>query len=207
MKVVGYVRVSTEEQGRSGFGLKAQRAAIGDECERRGWTLLGIEEDIASGRSRKRRPGLERAVQSCRTREAEGVVAAKLDRLSRSLLDFASLLDEARRGEWTVVALDQGFDLATPNGRAMAGMLAVFAEWEREIIGERTSAGLAAKRAQGWRHPNPRVPDEVRARVLELHQRGYSGRAIAERLNTDRIPALGQRWHHTTVRRLLRTVV
>lgn len=157
MKVVGYVRVSTEEQGRSGLGLKAQRNAIREECARRGWELVGIEEDVASDRSRKRRPGLARAVAACAAGTAEGLVAAKLDRLSRSLLDFAALLDDARRGGWTVVALDQGFDLSTPNGRAMAGMLAVFAQWERELIGERTSAALAAKRADGWEHPNPRV--------------------------------------------------
>lgn len=203
MNVVGYVRVSTEEQGRSGLGLEAQRAAIESECERRGWTLVRIEQDVASGRSRKRRPGLERAVHACRRHEAAGVVAAKLDRLSRSLLDFAALLDEARRGGWTVVALDQGFDLATPNGRAMAGMLAVFAQWERELIGERTSAALAAKRAQGWQHPNPRVPGDVRERVLVLHRQGLSGRAIADRLNAEGVPALGQRWHLRTVQRVL----
>jgi DNA invertase Pin-like site-specific DNA recombinase len=205
VKVVGYVRVSTDEQGRSGLGLKAQRAAIDAECERRGWELLGIEQDVASGRSRKRRPGLERAVAACRRGDAQAIVAAKLDRLSRSVVDAGQLLDAAQRGGWNVVALDFGLDLSTPQGRLVANVLASVGQWEREAIGERTRAALAAKRAEGWRHPNPRVPDDVRARVAELHRRGLSGRAIADRLNADRVPALGSRWHLRTIQRLLHT--
>lgn len=203
MNAVGYVRVSTEEQGRSGLGLKAQRAAIGDECERRSWTLLAIEEDVASGRSRKRRPGLERAVAACRAGEAKAVVCAKLDRLARSV-DFAQLVDESKQQGWHVVVLDPAIDLTTPNGRLVAGVLAQVAQWEREIIGQRIAEALDAKRAEGWEHPNPRVPDEVRAHVLDLHRQGMSGRAITERLNAEGVPSIGERWHLRTVQRLLK---
>lgn len=73
------------------------------------------------------------------------------------------------------------------------------AQWEREVIGERTRAGLAEKRADGWR-PAASTADEERERVLELHRRGLSGRAITARLNAEG----GKRWHLTTVQRLVR---
>ena len=94
-KVIGYVRVSTEEQSVSGAGLEAQRVAIQAECARRGWELAGVEKDVLSGKSLK--PGLQAALESCRSGEVGGIVVAKLDRLSRSLVDFANLLEGRRR--------------------------------------------------------------------------------------------------------------
>ena len=73
--VIGYVRVSTSEQGLTGYGLDAQRSAITGECERRGWTLLRIESDVASGASTRRRPGLAQALLSCDAGEAGALVA------------------------------------------------------------------------------------------------------------------------------------
>ena len=143
MQVIGYVRVSTDEQGVSGIGLEAQRRAIRVECKNRGWKLLRIEEDVASGKSTNGRPGLERALAGCAAGEAQGLVAAKLDRITRSLLDFAKLVQEAQRRGYDLVVIEQGFDLSTSHGRAMAGMLAVFAEFERELISDRITAALA----------------------------------------------------------------
>ncbi len=203
MRVVGYTRVSTEEQGRSGLGLAAQRTAIEQECGRRGWELLTVEQDVASGRSRRRRPGLARAVAICRAGEAGAVVCAKLDRLARSVVDFAQLVEESKRQGWHVVVLDPAIDLTTPNGRLVAGMLAQVAQWEREIIGQRIAEALEAKRAEGWEHPNPSIPSAVREHVCDLHLRGMSQRAIAERLNGEGVPAVGGRWHRETVRRVL----
>src|SRR4051794_9756672 len=105
--VVGYIRVSTAEQGANGAGLDAQRAAIQAECDRRGWNLARIEEDVLSGKN-LRRPGLSRALDACRSGEVQGVVVAKLDRLSRSMIDFAGLLDEARKKGFNIAALDLG---------------------------------------------------------------------------------------------------
>lgn len=203
MRVVGYARVSTEEQGRSGLGLAAQRSTIEAECGRRGWELARIEEDVASGRSRRRRPGLARAVASCRAGEAAAVVCAKLDRLARSVVDFAQLVEESKRQGWHVVVLDPAIDLTTPNGRLVAGMLAQVAQWEREIIGQRIVEALGAKRASGLRHPNPAVSDGARRRIAELRGCGLSQRAIAERLNEEGVQAVGGRWHRETVRRVL----
>src|SRR5207248_10698803 len=97
MDVVGYVRVSTAEQADSGLGLEAQRAAIENECHRRSSNLLEIFEDAgASGKSMERRSGLRKALRAVRGPEAEALVVAKLDRLSRSLLDFSQVMVDAR---------------------------------------------------------------------------------------------------------------
>jgi DNA invertase Pin-like site-specific DNA recombinase len=127
---VGYLRVSTDEQAASVRGLEAQRAAILAVGEQRGWTLLRFERDAASGCSRHKRPGLDAALASCRSDDADGIVAAKLDRLSRSMIDFAQLVEESQRRGYTVVMLDPAIDLTTPNGHLVAGVLAQVAQWE-----------------------------------------------------------------------------
>ena len=200
MKVVGYVRVSTEEQGRSGLGLEAQREAIRRACADRGWTLVASEQDVQSGRSRRNRPGLDRALAACKAGQAEGLVAAKLDRLSRSVIDCGALLDEAQRGRWNLVALDFGLDLSTPQGRLVANVLASVAQWEREVIGERIRAALKVKRERG--EPG-QVPPDVRRRIIHLHRKGLSERKITDTLNRRKVPALGRCWHRTTVSRIL----
>jgi DNA invertase Pin-like site-specific DNA recombinase len=204
-RMVGYVRVSTEEQGRSGLGLEAQEAAIRRAAGERGWQLVAIELDTASGATRKRRPGLATAVERCRSGEAEGLVVAKLDRLSRSLLDFASLVEEAQCGRFALVVLDQDFDLATASGRAMAGMLAVFATFERDLCSERTKAALTAARRRGTRlGRRPLLPEAALEEVVRLDARGLSLRKLAARLNRDGVPApAGGRWDHAAVRRVL----
>src|SRR5215210_7973308 len=138
MRVVGYARVSTGEQAESGGGLAAQRSALEAEAARRGWELVAIREDVASGRRTSGRPGLEAALAAVDGGEADALAVAKLDRLSRSLLDFAGLLERARRRGWTLVALDLGVDTSTPQGELVANVIASVAQWERRIIGQRT---------------------------------------------------------------------
>lgn len=109
-------------------------------------------------------------------------------------------MEDAKRRGWTLIVLDEGFNLNTPNGRAMAGMLAVFAQWEREIIGERIATTFKVKRERG----DPlQVSSQVRALILDLREQGYGARRIADELNRRRVKALGSRWHRTTVRRIL----
>jgi DNA invertase Pin-like site-specific DNA recombinase len=208
-RVVGYARVSTAEQGETGGGLDAQRAAIEAECARRGWALDRIESDILSGRT-TRRPGLQRALASCRKGDVAGIVVAKLDRLSRSLIDFASLLENARKRGYNVVALDLGVDLSTPSGELVANVMASVAQWERRAIGERTREGLAAKRANGTlkgRPGRPRsMPESVRVRISGMHQHGASLTAIARTLNQEGVPTAqgGKCWYPATVRAAVR---
>ncbi len=202
-RVLGYIRVSSAEQADSGAGLQAQRNAVTAEAERRGWTLLGVVEDAGYSAKSLDRPGMQVALGQLARGEADALLAAKLDRLSRSLLDFAGLLERAQREGWSLVALDLGLDTTTPQGRMMARILATFAEYERQLIGQRTRDALAVKRAQGVRLGRPPVlPDEVVARIRREHEQGASLRKIAERLTDDGISTArgGARWQPSSVR-------
>ncbi len=180
MRVVGYTRRSKGET--TALGLVAQAEAIRAECSRRGWEVE-LREEIKSGGRACNRPVL--AAIRAELRRGDILVVAKLDRLTRSMVDFADILAEAQRRGWTLIVLQEGFDLTTASGRAMAGMLAVFAQWEREIMGERIKTALEAKRASGW---DPRkLPAMVHDEIRRLRdEERLSQRAIACRLGHTR---------------------
>jgi DNA invertase Pin-like site-specific DNA recombinase len=206
--VLAYVRVSTDEQGESGAGLAAQRAAILAEAERRGWTEVEIVEDVGFSAKDLRRPGLAYALDRLRCGEADVLVVSKMDRLSRSLIDFASIMQRAQREGWALVALDSPADLTTPQGEAMAGVQAVFAQLERRLIGERTREALAQRRAAGVTLGRPRtLADEVVKRIRRMREDGMSLRAIAAKLDADGVSTAhgGRQWHASTVRAVLRS--
>jgi DNA invertase Pin-like site-specific DNA recombinase len=207
VNVVAYLRVSTAEQAGSGLGLDAQKAAIVGEAERRGWTVLDTLEDAGlSGKSLGNRPGLERALATVESGEASALVVAKLDRLSRSLLDFAGIMERARQNGWSLVALDLGVDTSTPAGEMMANVLATFAQFERRLIAQRTRDALAVKRAQGVRLGRPReTSDEAIQRIDELRRAGYRVKHIADALNAEGVPTpRGGRWWSDAVLRVFR---
>ena len=184
---VGYVRVSTQEQSSSGAGLEAQRQAITAEAKRRGWNLVAIFEDAGLSGKNLNRPGLEQALATVKNGQANAIVVAKLDRLSRSLVDFASLLADAKRHGYNVVALDLGVDLSTPAGEFLASVMASAAQWERRIIGQRTRDALAVKRAQGLRLGRPReMSTDAIKRIHELRESGLTVAAIARQLDAER---------------------
>jgi DNA invertase Pin-like site-specific DNA recombinase len=198
------VRVSTTEQADSGAGLAAQRSAITAACTARGWRLLAIHEDAgASGKSLQGRPALQAALDTVESGAASALVVAKLDRLSRSILDFAGLMERSRRKGWALVALDLGVDTTTPSGELMATILASFAQYERRLIGVRTKEALAEKRVAGVRLGRPRsLSTTTVAQILALRRQGRTLEAIAKDLNDLDVPtAHGGRWHATTIRR------
>jgi DNA invertase Pin-like site-specific DNA recombinase len=206
--VIGYIRVSTEEQADSRAGLEAQRAAILLEARRRGWTeadIHWIEDAGYSGKDLKR-PGIKAALEALGRKKADTLVVSKLDRVSRSLVDFAGLMDRATREHWALVALDLGVDTSSPAGEAMANVMATFAQFERRLIGQRTKDALAQKRAQGVRLGRPQeVPPDIRARVHAEHVAGKSLRAIAAGLMQDNVPTArgGVKWQASTVKAIL----
>jgi DNA invertase Pin-like site-specific DNA recombinase len=200
------VRVSTEEQAVSGAGLEAQRRAIVAECKRRGWELVETVEDAGYSAKDLKRPGVQEALGALEAGEARALVVAKLDRLSRSMLDFAALMATAQKQHWALVALDCAVDTSTPAGEAMAHVLATFGQFERRLIGQRTKEALAVKRASGVRLGRPpTVPQSVVRRIQRLRARGDSFRKIAEDLNEARVPTAqgGARWYAATVRHVL----
>jgi DNA invertase Pin-like site-specific DNA recombinase len=207
-RVIGYVRVSTEEQAASGAGLEAQRAAIIEEAKRRGWHVVEVIEDAGfSGKSLKR-PGIVAALDALAKKRADTLVVAKLDRLSRSMLDFAALIARATREQWALVALDLGVDTTTPSGEAMANMMATFAQFERRLIAERTRDALAQRRLAGVRLGRPRrLSSDVLLRIVEERAGGRTLDSIASGLNDDAVPTAhgGKRWYASTVRKALQS--
>ena len=202
--VIGYVRVSTTEQAGSGLGLAAQRATIEAEAAGKGWTVATIYEDAgASGKSLTGRPALAEALDQLDRGEAGALIVAKLDRLSRSVHDAAGLLDRAGRNGWGLIAADLGVDTTTPSGEAMANVMATFAQLERRLIGERTKAALAAKKAPGAKLGRPAtLPTAIVGRIMTEHRNGAGWSAIARGLNTDNVPTAqgGKQWYPATVR-------
>jgi DNA invertase Pin-like site-specific DNA recombinase len=188
-KVIGYTRCSTREQGDSGLGLAAQRAGLEREAKHRGWDLVDVLEEVASGAKKENRPILTRALERLRAGEADALLVSKLDRLSRSTIDFATLVEQARKEGWSIVALDPMIDLTTANGEMFASMLAVLAQWERRLIGERTKAALAVRKAEGVRLGRRAIIDpDVRALILEAREQGLSLAKTADMLNAQGIP-------------------
>jgi DNA invertase Pin-like site-specific DNA recombinase len=185
---VGYARCSTDEQTASGLGLDAQRTAVEQEAARRGWSVVWEVDEGYSGKLRSR-PALDRALSRLKAGEAQALVVAKMDRLGRSVIQASDVLETARRQGWDLIVCDLGMDLTTPHGKAMAQMLAVFAELEREMISARTKAALGAARARGTRLGRPRQIDTaLLARIVIMRAAGSSHRQIAAALTADAIP-------------------
>lgn len=211
-RVIGYARVSTQDQGENGGGLLAERAAIEAEAERRHWQVVDVADEVQSGKSLRRRPVLEQVIARIERGEADALVVSKLDRLSRSVMDFGTVVERAQRKGWAIVVIDPAIDMTTPNGRLLANMLVSIAQWEREMIGQRTREGLAAKRAAGTIKGLPgrrsQLPSSVIRRIRREHESGVSLRSIATGLNEDQV-ATGQggsQWYASTVKTVLTRV-
>lgn len=205
-RAIGYLRVSTDEQVESGAGLDAQRATITDRAAREDWTVGLTADEGLSGKNITDRPALLEALDTLDHGDADVLVAAKLDRVSRSTADFSKLLDRSRKHGWRLVLVDLGVDTSTDAGRFVARTIANAAEYERDLISSRTRDGMAAKRAQGIRLGAPsQVPAEVVARILSDRKTGVSIRKIAAALTTDGIPTAkgGACWSSGTVQGVL----
>jgi DNA invertase Pin-like site-specific DNA recombinase len=201
--VVGYTRVSTEEQSRNGTSLAAQREAIAAECRRRGWNLVEVREDAGFSGKSLRRPGIRAALEAVESGRADALVVSRLDRLTRSLRDFTALLERARRQGWALTIMDADVDTSTASGEAQAHMVCVFAQFERRRIGERTAEGIAKRRAAGQRWGRERaVPNKVATRIRRLRSRGWSYPKIADKLNSEGVATArgGRRWYPSSVR-------
>jgi putative DNA-invertase from lambdoid prophage Rac len=182
-----YTRVSTHDQQT----LPMQRCALREYVSRRGWTIAIEVKEVGSGASvRELR---QRLLDAARRRNIDVIVVWRLDRWGRSVADLVTTLQELRDLDVGFVSLTEALDLTTPTGRAMAGLLAVFAEFEREILRERVRAGLAHARQNGKRLGRPRTASLNAKHVQQLFRAGVSKAAIARQLQIGR----------TSVRRIL----
>jgi len=182
-----YARVSTNDQQT----LPMQSHAMREYAARRGWTIAMQVREVGSGTAK--RQAREKLLEAARRRQIDVVLVWRLDRWGRSVTDLLATLQELDHLGVGFVSLTEALDLTTPAGRAMAAMLAVFAAFEREILQERTRAGLAHARENGKRLGRPATAALHSAEIRRLFRAGISKSEIARRLQVGR----------TSVRRIL----
>jgi putative DNA-invertase from lambdoid prophage Rac len=183
-----YARVSTHDQQTLPLQIRAMR----DYVAKRGWKAVLEVQDVGSGALL--RPNREELLKAARRRELDRIVVWRLDRWGRSLLDLITTLQELASLDVGFVSLSEALDLTTPSGRALAGMLAVFAEFERDILRDRVKAGIAQARKEGRPHGRPATVAKYASQVRALAREGLNKSAISRRLRISR----------TSVRRFLR---
>jgi DNA invertase Pin-like site-specific DNA recombinase len=168
-----------------------QSRALREYAARRGWAITVQIREVGSGATK--REAREKLLEAARRREIDVVLVWRLDRWGRSVTDLLATLQELEHLGVGFVSLTEALDLTTPAGRAMAGLLAIFAEFEREILRERTRAGLAQARLNGKRLGRPLKAGLQATEIQKLHRAGISKSEIARRLLVGR----------TSVRRIL----
>lgn len=200
--MIGYLR-STEEQASSGLGLEAQGESIQRYADAHGWDMVWYEDAGLSAKSLDR-PQLQAALTRLHVlpkhRDVDGLLVAKLDRLWRSVHDFSGILRLATTRKWAVVAIDLGVDTSTPTGKLVANVMMTVAEWEREVIRERTSAAMKAAKRRGQWFGFPSALDPATGDRLVDLRRTLTLAATAEVLNAeDLTTATGEQWSVNTV--------
>jgi DNA invertase Pin-like site-specific DNA recombinase len=168
-----------------------QNRAMREYAARRGWILAIQVKEAGSGASQRQLR--EKLLEAARRREIDVLLVWRLDRWGRSVTDLLATLQKLEHLGVGFVSLTEALDLTTPVGRAMVGLLAVFAGFEREILGERVRAGLAHARQNGKRLGRPATATIHADEVRKLRRSGLSKSEIARRLNIGR----------TSVRRIL----
>jgi DNA invertase Pin-like site-specific DNA recombinase len=206
LELIGYARVSTDEQALYGHGLDAQETRLREYARRSNVQLTILRDEGVSGKTLER-PALMRALEQIARKEADGLVVAKLDRLTRSVIDFALLLEWFTVAGAQLVALDFDLDTSTPSGRLVAHIMASVAEWERSVIAQRTRDGLAAARAAGKVTGRPAVDDrsELAQRIRAMREEPMTLKAICDRLNAEGVPTArgASEWRPSAIQRVL----
>lgn len=218
MRAVGYIRVSTVGQVADGVSLEMQRAKLDAWASLHDAELVAVFADEGLSGKSADRPGLVAAIAAAK-RERAALVIYSLSRLSRSTLDTLRIAGDLERGGCDLVSLQEQLDTTTPAGRVIFRVLAAFAEFEREQLGERTRQAMQHLRSQGrvvgaiphgYRRDGERiVPQEQEQRILQLaadlRGQGMTLRAIADELTArGAFNRAGRRFHPESVRAMLR---
>ena len=151
IKAIGYVRVSTRDQADSGASLASQRTKINAYAILHDLELVEVIEDAGYSAKSLDRPGMTKLLQLIRGRKITTVVVAKLDRITRSVRDLGELIELFQRSGVEFASVADHIDTSTASGRLVLNVMGSVSQWEREVIGERTSEALAVMRAQGKR--------------------------------------------------------
>jgi site-specific DNA recombinase len=220
MKAIGYIRVSTDEQAKDGFSLEAQAEKVRAYATAKGWDLKGIIEDERSAKDLNR-PGIQKIIKGCQGKDFEVVIICKLDRMTRNVRDLGYLVQDIfEKSGVAFSSIADNFDTTTANGKLVLNILGSVAQWERDIISERTKEVLTHKRlvkreragvvplgydlADNGRNliPNRKELEVVR-QVKAFRNRGWSYGRIAKHLNHLGAPTKrGGQWRAWTVQYL-----
>lgn len=180
-RVALYARVSTHDQQT----LPLQLTSMREYADRRNWEIVFEVEDIGSGYSQRQKR--DQIIAAARRREIDLILVWKLDRWGRSLPDLVTSFQELQAIGVGFVSLTDALDFTTPSGRAMAGMLAVFAEFERDILRDRVKAGIADARKKGKPHGRPATARQKTQEIRRLfYEEKVSKRKIAKKLGIGR---------------------
>lgn len=221
MIVAAYCRVSTQEQVNDGYSLDEQAERLQKYCSAMGWDVFKVYVDGGFSGASIDRPALKDLIDDVQDHKIEKVVVYKLDRLSRSQKDTLYLIEDVfLKNNCDFVSMCENFDTSSPFGKAMIGILAVFAQLEREQIKERMQMGKDSKAKQGLYHGYNNVPigyeyidgllkvepneAELVRKIYEMYAQGYSYSSITKYFNDAGLyPHFGRPWSRITVRRLI----
>lgn len=225
-RIVGYVRVSTEDQSERGVSLASQRRKIRAQCEAQGYELVEIiaDEGVSGTVTPSARDGLGRALSTIRSGDADGLCCVKLDRLSRRTRDILEIADDADREGWRLDVIQERLDTGSPVGKFTLTILAALAELERDQIAARTQdavdhlakEGRARSRytpygyrtadggyqtVLGDKRPLVPHPDEQRAmkKLSRLREQGASVRAAVHKMGRSPNPRTQQPWTASSI--------
>jgi len=187
MNVGLYARISTFDQNTLPMQMRTMRSYV----KSRKWKVILEIKDTNSGASK--RPERERLLKAARKREIDAIIVWRLDRWGRSVTDLLNTLQDLNQLEVGFISITEALDFTTATGRAMAALLAVFAEFEREILRERVKAGIAQAKLEGKPHGRPATVSKQFVKAKELYQKGLSKSEIARKLKISR----------TSIRRML----
>ncbi len=180
-KVGIYARTSTADKGQD---PELQLKDLRQYAEARGWKIFGEYSDIGESGSKDKRPQLDRLMEDARKRRIDAILVWKLDRFGRSLKALITTLEELRSLGVQFVSYTENLDFSTPAGRAMANLIGVFAEFERDLIRERVRAGIQNAKSKGIRVGRRSLIDQgLLKTVADMRNKGMKIRALARHLN------------------------
>lgn len=220
VKAIIYTRVSTQEQVNEGISLDNQLEKIKAYCFARDWEVIETVADEGFSGKSLNRPGMQKIITMAKRQQFDVVVTYKLDRLTRSVKDLGYLIEDVfNKQDIAFTSVTDNFDTSTANGKLILNILGSVAQWERDIIAERTKDALNYKKEnkQLYNHcpigflvsdNGELIEDEQEQKTIsyikEMKKEGLSLSKIAERLNNESIPTKkGGKWFHTTIKKIL----
>ena len=223
VQAIGYCRVSTDRQAEHGVSLEAQQEKIRAMAVVHDVELVDVIVDAGESAKDLDRPGMARVLDIVQKREVGMIIIAKLDRLTRSVRDLATLLDQFQRKGVSLVSVAESLDTGSASGRMVLNIMVSVSQFEREAIGERTrdamqhkiqqaewigNAPYGYRRCHDGKHVEPDPAEQkILARIRRLRKDGTSLRRIAERLNAEGFRTRsGSKWRHEYVARVLQSV-